>query len=151
MSTDVEMCPVCKTNNLKLHQIDRNKAVYLCTDSDCTYPNGYKWRIINRKWTNITKKVKKLEINGDNESPSADMVPPVETAKNDDDSFFDFLNISTSEMTSKPEPEQGVANLQLSDELINDDILKQFFDDNSFLNNINIINDNLGVLDECFL
>lgn len=53
------LCPVCATkhisSNLCLHQINFDDAVYLCENRDCSYPEGYDWVYVKRKWTDMNK------------------------------------------------------------------------------------------------
>lgn len=46
-------CPVCQSNQLVLHQINLEEAVYLCQDQDCTYPIGCEWVLVKRKLEEI--------------------------------------------------------------------------------------------------
>lgn len=56
----VMLCPVCAKKNteakLILHQISFDEAVYLCEDRKCTYPEGYDWKFVKRKWEDMNKK-----------------------------------------------------------------------------------------------
>lgn len=63
-------CPTCAAKQIEtklvLHQINFDEAVYLCENRKCTYPEGYSWIFVKRKWTDMKKDQQEPLSNSEN-------------------------------------------------------------------------------------